>query len=337
MTRRLVVLAAVLTVFAMPAFARRRALTFRGGPSCAEGTLVSGSYASLLAADGTHVYFVDEFGVVSRVPKTGGEVEALSDPLEWFPMSIAVDATHVYIGVLPFEALLTPMPGSILSVPKSGGVAGVLVSGVPTPSALATDDSHLYWAAFGTLDFMDGSLASDGRIERVTKDGAERTTLASDLSGSVGLVLDGNDVYFGETGTADDDPSVGLYRVAKSGGAVATIVNNAAVGPLSIDGNTLVFRGGTAAATGVFAVEKTGGAVRTLHESEELVGLHVADRRAYFLDEGESFGSDLLWVNIDTPGEPVTVRTEIDGDDFLLDGCAAIVNTTDGDLIRVAR
>ena len=339
MTRRLWLFALALWIVAVPALARRRAITPRG-PACVNVTLVSARYAQLLAADGDFVYFVDEMDVLSRVPRLGGEVEPLADPLdEWLPLSMTVDETHVYIGALPFEALFVPTPGAILSVPKGGGVVSVLVSGVITPLVLAADATHLYWAAAGTFDFPNETIASDGKIERVTKNGSVRDTLASDLSLPIGLALDGNDVYFGESGSADDDPSHGLYRVPKGGGMVATVFGEVSPGPLVVDGNTLVLLGQTETASGVLAIEKSGGSsLRVLYSSDRVEnGLRVANRRAYFLQQADGPGSELAWVSIDTPAGAIGARQELDGDDFLLDGCAAIVNTIDGDLVRTAR
>ncbi len=340
MTRRLWLCAVLLSLVALPAVARRRAITPRGPAECANATLVRATYANLLAVDGEFVYLVDEMGVLSRVPKLGGDVQPLADPLdEWLPFAMTVDDTRIYIGVLPIEALDVPMPGAILTVPKGGGVPGVLLSGVITPITLATDATHLYWASAGTYDFNEGTIASDGKVERVTKDGGVRETLASDLSAPVGLALDGNDVYFGQTGGADDDDTVGLYRVPKGGGAIATLFDDVLAGPIVIDGNTLVVLGDAEAGSAVLAIDKSGASpMRTLYASDRIEnGLRVADRRAYFLQSADGPGSELAWVSIDAPAGAVGVRPGLDGDDFLLDGCAAIVNTVDGDVVRTTR
>jgi hypothetical protein len=129
MTRRLWLFAAVLFIIAVPALARRRAVTPGAPTHCVQSTLVSARYAQVLAMDEQFGYFVDESDAVARVPRFGGEVQELTDPLDdWLPLSIAVDATHVYLGALPFEALFLPGPGAILTVPKSGGVVSVRCS-----------------------------------------------------------------------------------------------------------------------------------------------------------------------------------------------------------------
>lgn len=341
MTRRLGLFAIAISFVALPALARRRVVT-PGGPShCIETTVAAATYAQVLAQDAQYVYFISEFGELGRVPKLGGEVDLISDELgEWLPLSMVVDDTHVYIGALPFEALFTPRPGAILKVPKSGGVVSTLLSDVLTPFEVALDDTHVYWAAAGTLDLLGGSIDPDGKIERVKKNGTSRQTLANGLSAPLGLALDSNDVYFGQSGIADGDPTVGLYRVAKSGGTVATLDDDTVVVTLALDGNTIVFLGGNETTGGLLAAEKNApSAMRALYGTESISGgLRIADRRVYFLEEPEeSDTAELSWVSIDTPAGRVGVRKDLDGDAFLLDGCAAVVNTMEGDLARVRR
>lgn len=338
--RRLLLFAIFVSLVAMPALARRRAITPGGPNHCVDTTLVEAMYAQLLAQDEQYVYVLNELSMLLRIPKLGGAPQELHFGFEqWLPLSMAVDATNVYIGVLPVEAFLSPRPGAILTVPKSGGALSVLVSGVLTPYQIETDATHLYWVATGTFDIMNQTIAPDGKIERMRKDGSGREVLAQDLSAPLGLALDGNDVYFGESGFAEGPESFGLYRVAKSGGAIATLNDRTSAGPMVLDGNTIVFLGiNETAGGGVLAIEKNGTAPRLLYETELVQNsLRVADRRAYFLQESEGAGSELAWVSIDAPAAPVAALRELDGDDFLLDGCAAIVNTIDGDLVRRRR
>lgn len=326
---------------ALPALARRRSITPGGPGHCVDTTLAAATYAQVLAQDAQHVYFVNEFGEIARVPKLGGEVQAVADSLgEWLPLSMVVDDTHVYIGALPFDALLAPRPGAILKVPKNGGVVSTLLSDVLMPFEVALDATHVYWASVGTLDFTAGSVAPDGKVERVKKDGTARQTLADDLSAPLSLALDASDVYFGQTGIADGNPTIGLYRVAKSGGAVATLDDDTIVITLALDGNTIVLLGGNETSGGLLATEKTmPAALRVLDDVQSIAGdLRIADRRVYFLEQpDESEVAELSWVSIDAPAGRIGVRKDLDGDEFLLDGCAAVVNTMDGDLVRIRR
>ena len=338
--RRLVAIALVLLAFAPAASAKRRAVTPLRPSACALGTLLPATYANVLASDGEFIYLIDEMATLARVPKAGGARQDLAEPLDgWLAFAMEVDATHVYISALPFEAIFAPVPGAILSVPKDGGVISVLASGVETAMALAVDDQYVYWAAAGILDFSAGELRPGGKIERMNKDGSGRIVLADDLSAPLGIALDGTNVYFGESGLAAGDSTVGLHRVPKSGGAVTTIDANTLVAGLALAGNDLVFVGATeAAGFGLFRVgTQSPGEPQPLVTSESVsFAVRVADRRAYMLVEGES-AVELVAVDIDVPGELQTIRSDIDGDAFVLDGCAAVVNTIDGDLIRTAR
>jgi hypothetical protein len=295
-------------------------------------------YANTLAVDDDFVYLVNEFAAIVRVPKSGGMPEELAEPLyDWLPFSMEVDDTTIYLGAIPVDGIFTPLPGVILSVPKTGGVVSVLASGAESPFALALDEEHVYWAAAGILDFSEGELQPGGKIERVRKDGSERRVLAGSLSAPLALVLDGNDVYYGESGLTSGDSSIGLFRVAKTGGAVTTIRGDVLVAGLALDGDTLAIGGETDEdGVGIFALAKQGGAPRQL-VSDDSIGfaLRAAGRRAYYV--GEHDETELMSVSIDVPSAPRVVRTGIDGDAFVLDGCAVIVNTVEGNLIRTPR
>jgi hypothetical protein len=342
MTRRLAVLALLLLTIspaAMAANARRRAVTPGTRTTCTFGTVLPATYANVLAADDQYVYLIDEFTTLARVPKLGGEREDLADPLDdWLPLAREVDDTTIYISALPLESFLTPLPGVILAVPKNGGVITVLASGVETALMLALDDTHIYWPAAGILDFDSGELTTSGKIERIRKDGTNRQVLAADLSAPLSLALDGNDVYFGQTGLAEGDPTVGVYRVAKNGGAVATIDADVLALGVTVAGNKLLVFGATENTDLSLLVydDKSGATTPRVLLTDEATSstIRVADGRAYVMLERET--TELWSVNIDS-GAATQVRGDLDGDVFLIDGCAAIVNTTDGDIIRTQR
>lgn len=339
MMRRLLWLVVLLTLVGThDAEARRRAVTPRGD-SCVVGTILPATYANLLAADADYVYLVDEMSTLSRVPRLGGERHDLGVTLDdWLPLAMVVDETTVYISVLPFESLFTPLPGSILAVPKDGGVAEVIVSGVATAFVLAFDADHLYWAAPGILDFEEGGFRPGGKIERMKKDGSGREVLADELSAPLSLVLDGPDVYFGESGLAAGDESIGLYRVPRSGGAITPIHTELFAAAIAVDGDTLVILGATEnEGFGLLALNKSGTAPpRLLLEEEALTfGLEIADHRAYVMTDRERY--ELLSVDLLNPGPAVVVRSDLDGNAFVLVDCVAVVNTYEGNVVRTRR
>ena len=346
MTRRLW-LCAILLILAMPALAARRRTVTPGDPDhCVHTTLARFfSSAEMLAVDEDHLYIVGGFGGIMRVPKLGGDIEVLVFSLDdWFPLSMTIDATNIYLGVMPSNGFISREPGAILTVPKNGGVPAVLVDDVRAPFAIEADATHLYWASAGTVGFS--SIASDGKIERALKDGTSRQVLAEDLSGPLALAIDAISVFFSETGIADDDPTTALYRIPKNGGTPVELDDEIGAILLTVDGNTVAFFGGNETEGGIAAIDKNGATpMRVLYagvpEIDETVGgaLHIADRRAYFVRqlEGDETG-ELAWVNIDAPNGLVVVRGGLYfEDDFELDGCAAIVSTTEGQLIRTGR
>ena len=100
-----------------------------------------------LAVDATHVYF-DEVGAgrgnssagLRRVSLTGGSVEKLVDGSAVGTMTL--DATSVYfVGVDAGGAV------SVNSIPRSGGIPRVLISGLDDASSPKVWDSSLYYSA----------------------------------------------------------------------------------------------------------------------------------------------------------------------------------------------
>jgi hypothetical protein len=64
-------------------------------------------------------------------------------------VSFAMDTSALYV---------TTTAGQIVAVPKTGGVPVTLASGQSVPGAIAADAEAIYWANFGTLPNLDGSI-----------------------------------------------------------------------------------------------------------------------------------------------------------------------------------
>ena len=311
-----------------------------GAPGhCLTGTVSNDAYAFLLDEDGQHVYWVDDSdGTLRRAPIGGGAELQLAALSGWIPLSMTVDDSNVYIGALPLAALASPMPGVILTIPKSGGTLAVLVSGVLTPFDVETDATHLYWAASGTFDIPDETIAPDGRIERSLKNGTGRQTLAENLSAPLDLALQEDGVYYGETGLAEGDETVGVYVVGKSGGAVTTIDDDTAAGYVTVAGDDVVVWGGDAQVqNALFVIRKDGGGKRTLVQDDFLgSGARVSDGVAYYLVEGEA--ANELWSVPVSGGTPARLRGDVYfTDDFEVDACAVTVGTESGRVERSRR
>ena len=339
MKRRLLLLALALLLAALPALARRRAVLAGAPGHCVTGILDDGVAAVMLGSDATHIYWLDENeGALRRVPKNGGPSQRVAFVTNWIPLSMAVGDTHVYIGALPPAALFSPTPGAILAVPKGGGTLAALISGVLSPFDVETDATHVYWAATGTLDFERETIAPDGKIERALKNGESRQTLAENLSAPLDLALEDDAVWFGETGLANGDDTVGLYLVQKSGGAVTAIDTQTAVAHIAPSGAALVVWGGDARVqNALFVIRIDRGGVRLLVDDELLAsGARVADGTAYYLSEGEE-AYRLFSVPV-AGGTPTLLRDDVYvTDDFEVDACAITFPTIDEELERMKR
>jgi len=337
MTRRLGLCFLAVLLLANPLLAKRRAVT-PGAERCVIGPIAILAYTTLLATDAQHVYWLDDFGYLLRVSRLGGEVEELALFEEYVTLSMVVDATHVYVSALPLEAFFRPMPGVILSVPKGGGVPAVLISGVPTPFDLEIDATHLYWAAAGTLDFDQGTLAPDGKIERALKNGTGRQTLAGDVSAPLDVALEGDLVWFGQTGLTEGNETIGLYTVPKVGGTLRTINDDVIPAEIALSPTTVFAYGaGASSDNALFAVARDGSSVRQLVAGDEIVGgLHAVDGRLYYVTE-EVEANSLRWI-AEGGGTPVLVRDDLYyTEDYAIDGCAIVMGTAGGELVRTAR
>jgi hypothetical protein len=107
----------------------------------------------------------------------------------------------------------------------------VLASSQKQPYGTAADETHVYWATWGSDD------ASDATVMKVSKGGGALTTLASGYKWIGGIALSASTVYF----TGGYLTGGGLFGVGLDGGAVtslsSTFINdNIAVGPSGVYG-----------------------------------------------------------------------------------------------------
>jgi hypothetical protein len=135
-----------------------------------------------LVADGDLLYFTDAgLRTVNRVARGGGEITRLATTGPE-PYHLAVDAVNVYWrdGTL--------VDGRVMSVPKAGGAARVLVAkGESFPRGIAVDRRGVYWTA---------GNPKNGRIARIAPDGTGRVTLVDQQIGVHGIATDGEAVYY---------------------------------------------------------------------------------------------------------------------------------------------
>ncbi len=303
----------VLLLIPFSAEAKRRAVN-PGGRDCSYGVIDHPEWANWVAVDASDVYYYDEFDfTVYRVAKGGGVRTPLAFVYGLLILDLTVDDANVYLATIPEDDLATiPLPGSILAVPKSGGAYRTVVSGVTFPSQIAADATHIYWAAIGTVNFDTGVALSDGKVERVRKDGSGRETLAANLSEPLSIVLDETDVYFSELGLAQGNPSAGVRKIAKSGGTVVHVQDQYLAADLAESDGQIVYFGATrdTQRAGMLRVAKSGGTSQWIVEDNEILGgPRVFDGQLYYVTT-RSDADALMRVPV-SGGTPafLTIRT----------------------------
>lgn len=341
--RRTIALVLILVAAVSVDASKRRAAA--PGGRCSPGGWLSPLFSDIegVAIDATHVYFFDDFpmNAIQRIPKGGGEPEtlALLPSQEGFT-TLTVDDTSVYYMTfqVPPGIPSTLPPSNLYSVPKTGGTPVLLTTDVRFPFMLQTDATHIYWASLGTVS-LSGGVASDGKIERMAKNGTARLALADDLSAPTALVLDGGDVIFNETGLARDDLSTGIRRVPKDGGPITDVRDGVIAFTLAAAGNDLYFAGGDTASAvfGILHMPKTGGTPAVILDDESIsAGPIVHDGQLYYVTEDEDEETFLRAVPATGGASRLLAKGPIDTEAMAVDDCY-VYYTALGTLLYVRR
>jgi hypothetical protein len=234
-----------------------------------------------LAVDDTNVYFIDETGAVSRVPKGGGPstpiikltdsgLTALGDRLYWREISPGTQASV------------------IKTVPLKGGTVSTLADLPASVSgeALGVTKTTGFFGGFTSPGLYAFPLGSGGPV-----DGGS----VPNLTGRCQFLISDTDAvycggYFGPTsGTA---PAGSLIRVESSGSA--TVLGNILAGGGGIDAGaggvaydaTDVYWADPITVGTIMKVSKTGGTPVTLAKDTNPVAVAVDDTAVYWSDVG---------------------------------------------------
>ena len=197
-----------------------RVAPLAGGPSrvLAKGGAVL--FAGGVAVDATHVYVATQFdGQILRVAKAGGALEKVTDAAIGAGQ-MAVDEGSVYF--LQFSKI----SGALRKVPKAGGPAVELATGIRGGDSLFATKTHLYWTA------REG-------IFSVPKAGGPATLEVppSPLGSALQVAADATHLYF-----AVDPARSKLYRRPLAGGPAEVLspsINGNA--PIRVLGGQLYF------------------------------------------------------------------------------------------------
>jgi hypothetical protein len=207
---------------------------------------------------------------------------------------LALDETTVYWSAYEFgDAGGDTAPGSILSVPKCGGIPTTLASNQSVPALPALDSTHVYWPNRG-----------DGTVARVAKSGGAPETLATNQLTPLFVATDGEYVYWTTFGQNPEvEPSASLVRVPVSGGTAKTLTGNQmALGAVAIDGAHVFF----GANVSLDVVSRNGGPVSAIATVDLPIAIAVADENIYCISD---YSPDLLRVPLD--GGSVTTLASV--------------------------
>ena len=155
-------------------------------PLVPSSALVQTASSYGIAVDAHNVYWTF-FGDPTTVRKAplGGGVPVTLATTAGPGYGIAVDATHVYFGT----------GAAVMKVPIDGGTLATLADS--TGQGIALDDSYLY--------FTDWQSS----VKKVSKSGGAVITLAAGQTRPLGIAVDANSVYWGNSGTdGNSDGSV---------------------------------------------------------------------------------------------------------------------------------
>ncbi len=155
-----------------------------------------------IAAHGGYLYWNElsgiaargSFGVVKRLPTTGGNAETLAANLA-YPGALVADETGVYwldFGNQGVSNCLTN--GDLEYIPSAGQTPVTLASNLTNAVSLAVDQGSVYVGLFGSDCPTNPSGA--GSIVRVSVASHEATTLITGVSRPVSLHVHGTNLYF---------------------------------------------------------------------------------------------------------------------------------------------
>ncbi len=168
---------------------------------------------------------------------------------------IALDAANVYVA-----GQISPNMGGVISIPKSGGLATMVVSDDCNIASLVVDAGTVYWAG-ADCNTLTGAIKS-----APIATGGTKVLATQSVYNPTGLIADATTLYWHET-------SLGaILSLPKAGGqpkAVARLVDNGVemqVSGLAADATNLYFtaRDYITSTWALYSVPKSGGAHEVL-------------------------------------------------------------------------
>src|SRR5438128_4057462 len=308
-----VIVALLVTV---PTFAaRRHTVQPPRNSACPQGVVVQPAELNWLVLSGDTFFLSDRLTGLQKAPKSGGPPVPVQPKIGLDIPQFAVDETSIY-----FITVDDVATGSIYSILKTGGTPKLLATKLAAPVDIAVDAASVYWASLGTI--VGDDIAADGSIERILKNGSGRQVLAGELSTPSSIALDGNDLYFGEAGVGIGNPSAGVRRVSKSGGAVTSLVDGFRVLSIASSGSDVIYSGFAELSAGIFRVPKAGGTPQLLAGGALALTIVARDNIVYAFVVDENFNA--LIISVPPLGGTLHILRSADFDSrsIAVDDCA---------------
>ena len=159
-----------------------------------------------LAVDEKFLYWSDG-GTILRVPKTGGESEAVVSDAPGSPAEMVVDSDNIYWLIWSGGERAQPVP--VMFAPKKGGPAKQLAPRQSGANGICLDGNSVYWT-------------TPGGIKKAPKTGGEATFVFENPTQwpTIGLICDAENFYYAQMNTKGHSA---LMKLSKKGGAPTQI------------------------------------------------------------------------------------------------------------------
>jgi hypothetical protein len=209
--------------------------------ACQPAVLYTSEHIRDLALNGTHLYWGEWSGALSRMPLPSGPSQLLTktDVID----SIALSSTELYwVGSLGQDLWRQPLAGGTATK-----VSGAFVSALPLPHLFAVDAANVYYNCTSTQDLMVWGIGS-----------ISSNVLAHGLEAFTQIAVDATHVYYG---TDVYTPPVELRRIPLAGGTPESCAQVTGVWAIALD-DANVYWTAAQAEVGepmVMSMPKTGG------------------------------------------------------------------------------
>jgi hypothetical protein len=293
------------------------------------GTCLSCADASASTGDASHGV-VPEAGAPDADAATGvapgHTLVQLYPGLGGTGMSLALDATHAYLGSFPYGG----GAGSLVQVPLAGGSAVTLVSNEYGFNDLAVDATDVYWPSGDGATSPDGGAS--GAVMRTPIAGGPSTVVAP--ATALTIAVDDASVYWIDQPQCRTFPCpANVMRVSNAGGTptvLASAGNNAY--RIVVDAANLYWFANDSGIARIFELAKAGGKPTQLAEYETYVTGFAVDATSIYWGNG---AGDVMKTPIAGGASTALAMGQDVAPPMAADGTSVYWVTNQGDVMKI--